>query len=96
MLRNIDVLCEKYGKLPHELIEMDGWQFDLLLLCNEARSTIDREQKQENEKYVYINDKQMKEVNDYINSLDKYEKDNALKMLEVGINPKPSIRINMV
>lgn len=86
--------------MPHEILQLDKWEFDFMLLCNEARVELDKDErdekennKEENVRYLQYIDEQ--EINEYINSLDEQERVNALMMMRLGVNPKPQVKINM-
>lgn len=74
---------------------MEKWAFEFMMLCNEARVELDKNERDESDEVRYAKSEDEQEINEYINSLDEKEKANALQMLSMGVNPKPNVKINM-
>lgn len=86
-LCNIDVLCEKYGKLPHEIITLEPWQFELLMMCNEARTQYENNNKSNNKS------DSREDINEYeyFEHLTPIEKENYIKLKSLNYNPIPRV-----
>lgn len=107
-LCNIDILSEKYGKFPHEIIALEPWQFELLMMCNEARTQYDRgekdrererererEMRREGRDYVGSVDVDVDvDEHTYFNQLDPIEKENYIKLKSLDYDPIPRVSLS--
>lgn len=88
-LCNIDILSEKYGKFPHEIIALEPWQFELLMMCNEARTQHDRGEKdRERERGDYVDE------HTYFKQLDPIEKENYIRLKSLNYDPIPRVSLS--